>query len=56
VENANPEIEWIVQMDKTRSLKEKIFGKNRMSSDDPLFAVIEKAIRSIDGAQDVQAD
>jgi hypothetical protein len=56
VEDANPEIEWIVQVDKTRSLKEKIFGKNKMSSDDPLFSVIEKAIRSIDGAQDLQTD
>lgn len=31
------EIEWLVQVDKHRSLKEKLLGRNRMTSSDKCF-------------------
>lgn len=31
------EIEWVFQVDKNRSLKEKLFGRNRMSQSDSCF-------------------
>ena len=40
------EVEWTVQLHKTRSLKEKLLGQNKLKSDDPLFALIEKIIRA----------
>jgi hypothetical protein len=40
------ELEWTVQLHKTRSLKEKLLGQNKLEGDDPLFALIEKIIRA----------
>jgi hypothetical protein len=44
-EGTNPNIEWIVQIHKVRSLKEKIFGLNKLNSDDRLSLAIEEVIR-----------
>lgn len=41
-----PEMDWTVQIDKQRSLKDKLTGRNRMTADDPLVALLEAAIRS----------
>ena len=40
------EVEWTVQLHKTRSLKEKLLGQNKLKGDDPLLALIEKIIRA----------
>jgi hypothetical protein len=40
------DVEWTVQLHKTRSLKERILGRNSLKGDDPLLALIEKIIRS----------
>ena len=45
-ESATPDIEWIVQVHKHRSLKEKILGQNKMAVDDPLVLLIESIVRS----------
>jgi len=39
------ELEWMVQVEKHRSLREKAFGQNKMAVDDPLVALIEQIIR-----------
>lgn len=36
------EIEWIFQVDKYRSLKEKLFGKNAMSTSDNCFVFFKE--------------
>lgn len=36
------EIEWVFQVDKNRSLKEKLFGRNRMSQSDSCFILFRK--------------
>jgi len=46
VEGSTPDIEWMVQVEKHRSLKEKILGQNRMAADDPLVALIESVLRA----------
>lgn len=45
-ESSMPDMEWIVQIHKHRSLKEKIFGQNKMAGDDPLVALIERIVRA----------
>ena len=39
-------IEWVIQVHRTRSLKDKLFGSNRMTAEDPLSALIERILRS----------
>ena len=40
-----PTVEWIVQVHKNRSIKDKMLGRNKMAADDPLFALIEEIVR-----------
>ena len=46
LDDSAPEIEWMVQVEKHRSLREKAFGQNKMAVDDPLVALIEQIIRA----------
>ena len=54
--SATPDIEWIVQVHKHRSLKEKILGQNKMAVDDPLVLLIERIVRSDPQMFDVSID
>jgi hypothetical protein len=45
-ESATPDVEWIIQVHKHRSLKDKLFGQNTLAVDDPLVAVIERLVRA----------
>ena len=36
-DDPNQEIEWVFQVDKIRSLKEKLLGRAKMMQDDPCF-------------------
>ena len=40
-----PTVEWVVQVHKHRSMKDKVLGRNKMAADDPLFALIERLVR-----------
>jgi hypothetical protein len=44
--DAMPPLEWVVQVHKHRSLKDKIFGRNKMAADDPLSMLIEQLVRA----------
>jgi len=46
--DTSPAVEWIVQVHRNRSLKDKILGRNKMAADDPLFALVEKLVRADD--------
>lgn len=41
-DDLNKEIEWVFQVDKIRSFKEKLFGKEKMTEDDPCFLFFKK--------------
>jgi len=43
-ERPPPDMDWTVQIHKSRSLKERLMGRNKMSTDDPLSALIEKVL------------
>ena len=44
--DATAPMDWVVQVHKYRSLKDKILGRNKMQADDPLSALIERLIRA----------
>ena len=43
--SSSARVEWIIQVHKQRSLKEKVTGTNKLAVDDPLFALIERIVR-----------
>jgi len=45
LENEMPEI--IIQVDKRRSLFERVLGKNKLTNNDPLLSIIERHIKGI---------
>ncbi len=50
------ETDWVVQIHKQRKLMEKIAGRNKMTADDPLSALIERCIRDDAGSKDIHVD
>ena len=55
-QGGTPDVEWIVQLHKSRSLKERLFGRNLLAADDPLFALIEKLVRADSRIAEVSVD
>jgi hypothetical protein len=48
-----PTVEWTVQVHKDRPMKDKILGRNKMSTDDPLIGLIEQIVRGDSRIQQV---
>jgi hypothetical protein len=44
-DGSTPDVEWVLQVHKHRSMKDKLFGRNKIASDDPLAALIERILR-----------
>lgn len=49
-------VDWTVQVHKHRSLKDKLLGRNHMTADDPLFALIEEIVRADAAMEQVAVD
>ena len=45
-EDASPSMEWILQIRKARTMKEKLLGVNQMTADDALVVLLERIIRA----------
>jgi hypothetical protein len=43
-ESADGNHEWVLQIDKSRSLTEKLFGQAKLDTDDPCFSLIHRLI------------
>lgn len=48
------ELEWVFQVDKHRSFKEKLFGKNKMSVSDSCFVFFKEFFKNHPSIKDVQ--
>ncbi|MEM6820166.1 MAG: hypothetical protein AAF578_15410 [Pseudomonadota bacterium] len=46
-------IEWLVQIDKERSIKEKLLGQEKIDRDDPFVQEIFQALQAEDSFADV---
>ena len=55
-EDGTGRVDWTIQIDKHRSLKEKLTGANTLAADDRLSALIERLVREDGGAAEVEVD
>jgi hypothetical protein len=55
VQVTDPERSWIVQIRKNRSLSEKLLGRGKLTADDPLVGVVERALRGAAGIRNIEA-
>jgi len=53
-DDPDSELEWVFQVDKYRSFKEKLFGKNKMSEDDSCFVFFKKLFENHPKIKDVE--
>jgi hypothetical protein len=51
-----PDVDWTVQIEKIRSAKDKLLGRNKMTSDDPLSALVERIARADDTIEQLSVD
>lgn len=47
-------IEWLVQIDKDRSIKEKLLGREKIDGNDPFVQVVFQALREEKAFRDVE--
>lgn len=55
-ERPAPDVDWTVQIHKSRSLKDKIMGKNKHSADDALTDMIEGFVREEPDFRDIHVE
>jgi hypothetical protein len=55
-DGSTPDVEWVIQVDRHRSLKDKLLGRNKMAIDDPLVALIERILRADAQISDVSVE
>jgi hypothetical protein len=53
-DDPNQELEWVFQVDKYRSLKEKLFGQNKMSTEDGCFLFFKELFDKNPNFNDIQ--
>jgi hypothetical protein len=41
-----PDVEWVVQVHRARSMEDKLLGRNKLVAGDPLCALIERLLRA----------
>jgi hypothetical protein len=49
-------VDWTIQIQRHRSVIDKVTGANRMTDDDPLSVLVEGIIRADPGSGDVEAE
>lgn len=50
------DVEWTIQVHRHRTAKDKILGRNKMSADDPLAALIEQILRKDPEMTEISVD
>jgi hypothetical protein len=56
VDGATPDVEWVIQVHRHRSMKDKLLGRNKMAMDDALVALIERIVRAEPQISDVSVE
>ncbi len=51
-----PDVEWVIQVHRHRSMSDKVFGRNKMAADDSLVAMIERIVRGDPQISDVSVE
>lgn len=55
-ERPAPDIDWTIQIDRIRSLKDKLTVRNKMTNDDPMTTLLESFLRNEPGIRDLSVD
>ena len=55
-EPPSSDIDWTIQIEKHRSLKDKMTGKNKMTAEDPLTALVERFVLGEAGFRTVNTE
>ena len=55
-EDSTPDVEWVIQVHRHRSMSDKLFGRNKMAVDDPLVTLIERIVRAEPQISDVSVE
>lgn len=55
-DDPSSEVEWVFQVDKYRSFKEKLFGKNKMNSSDSCFVFFKELFDNHPDIKEVEVD
>jgi hypothetical protein len=55
-EATHPDVEWVLQIEKLRSVQDKLLGRNRMDTDDPFASLIETLLRTDDTIKHLLVD
>ena len=55
-ESSTPDVEWVIQVHKHRSLKAKLLGQNKLAADDPLVVLIEGLVRADPQFSDISVE
>jgi hypothetical protein len=55
-EDPSPVTDWLVQVHKHRSFKEKLLGRNKLAADDSLTTLIESIVRADTQMTDISVD
>ena len=45
-DGSTTDVEWVVQVHRARSMKDKLLGRNKLEPDDPLCSLIERLVRA----------
>ena len=53
---STPDVEWVIQVHKHRSIKDKLLGRNTLAVDDSLVALIERIIRAEPQISDISVE
>lgn len=55
-DGSTPNVEWVIQVHRHRSLTDKLLGRNTMAVDDPLVTLIERIVRADPQISDVSVE
>jgi hypothetical protein len=53
---AGTDVEWVIQIHRHRSMMDRVLGRNRLVTDDPLLACIEAIVRTEPSVSNVIVD
>jgi hypothetical protein len=45
-DSTTTDVEWVVQVHRARSMKDKLLGRNKLAAGDPLCSLIERLVRA----------
>lgn len=55
-QGSGPNVDWVVQVDRHRSFKDRLLGRGKMAVDDPLVTILQRIVRADNSLEQVSVD